>query len=123
MAEFSTGRKGNWRWTAMISQPEAVTPEIVERIRAEVSRKKQLPALPLVRLERFDEGLSAQILHIGPYSAEGPTIEQLHGYIRTQGYDFDGHAQKHHEIYLGDPRRSAPEKLRTIIRQAVTTPG
>jgi hypothetical protein len=82
-------------------------------------RKKSLPALPLARLEKYAEGSAAQVMHIGPYSAEGPTIKLLHDYIRQQGYTFNGRTQKHHEIYLGDPRRSAPEKLRTIIRQPV----
>ena len=69
-----------------------------------------------MRFERFEEGLSAQVMHIGPYSEERPTIEKLHAFIAEQGYEPSG---KHHEIYLGDPRRAAPEKLKTIIRQPV----
>ena len=60
---------------------------------------------------------AAQMLHVGPYSAEGPTIARLHAFLHEQGLAFDGHVQRHHEIYLGDPRRAAPDKLRTIIRQ------
>jgi hypothetical protein len=73
-------------------------------------------SLGIARLERFSEGLSAQIMHVGPYSAEKPTIEKLHSFITKNGYLLRG---KHHEMYLGDPRRSAPEKLRTVVRQPV----
>lgn len=119
MTQFGTGRKDGWHWTAMIGQPDQVTAERFERARDEVRARKGLAVLDRVRLERFAEGLAAQILYVGPYSNEGPTIETLHRFIRDRGYSFDGHRQKHHEIYLGDPRRSAPEKLRTIIRQAI----
>lgn len=119
MAEFSLGHKGNWKWTMMIAQPDAVTPEWVERAKDETRRKKNLPALDKVRFEPFHEGKAAQILHIGPYSAEGPTIRKLHEFIRAQGYTLEGTENKHHEIYMGDPRRAAPEKWRTILRQPV----
>lgn len=117
MAEFSMDRKGDWHWTMMIAQPEAVTPEWFARAKEEVRRKKNPAALDKVRLEPFHEGPAVQILHIGPYSAEGPNIQKLHAFIREHGYAFDDPALKHHEIYMGDPRRSAPEKWRTIIRQ------
>jgi hypothetical protein len=117
MADFSTAHKDEWHWTAMIAQPDEVTPEWFERARDEVARKKAQPGLERARLERFDEGLAGQVLYLGPYSDEGPTIAALHRYITESGHAFDGRVQKHHEIYLGDPRRSAPEKLRTIIRQ------
>jgi hypothetical protein len=119
MAEFAIGRKDGWHWTAMIAQPDAVTPESFERAREKIARKRGLPGLERARCERFDEGLAAQVLYLGPYSDEGPTIERLHEFIRESGYTFDGQREKHHELYLGDPRRTAPEKLRTIIRQAV----
>src|SRR5438309_762589 len=79
-----------------------------------LAKKKDLPALERVRLEWFEEGRCAQVMHIGPYSAEGPTIERLHAFIHERGYSFDGRHQKHHEIYMGDPRRAAPESLKTI---------
>jgi hypothetical protein len=120
IAEFSQERKGDWSWTMMIAQPEDVTPERFEGAREDVGRKKDLPALPKTRLERFEEGPAAQILYIGPYSDEGPTIARLHAFIREHGYSFEGSRQKHHEIYLSDPRRSAPERWRTIIRQPFT---
>jgi hypothetical protein len=116
MSEFATGRKADWRWTMMIAQPVELTPERFELARAEIRRKKELAALDRVRLERFEEGLAAQVLYLGPYSDEAPTIERLHAFIRDAGCSLDG---RHHELYLGDPRRSAPEKLRTIIRQPV----
>jgi len=113
---FRAGRKDEWRWTLLIAQPDVVTAEAVEAARETLRQKKNPAALDRVRLERFDEGLSAQMLHVGPYSEEGPTIERLHAFIRDQGYDLAG---KHHEIYLSDPRRVAPEKLKTILRYPV----
>jgi hypothetical protein len=117
METFLTGRKSDWDWTMMIRQPDLVTGDLVERLAAEVSAKKSLPAIPDLRLVTIAEGTAAQVLHVGPYADEGPTIERLHAWIRDRGLVFEGHHQKHHEIYLGDPRRAAPEKLRTIIRQ------
>jgi hypothetical protein len=117
---FLAGARDAWRWTMMVRQPAAVTPERLEEARAEAARKKNLAALPGVRLEPFHEGLAAQIMHIGPYTAEAPTIQKLHDFIHAQGGDFDGRVQKHHELYLGDPRRAAPEKLKTVIRQPFT---
>jgi hypothetical protein len=111
---FLTGQKSEWDWTMMIRQPNAVTDDLVERLVGEVYAKKSLAAVRDLRLVTFEEGPAAQVLHLGPYAAEAPTIERLHAYIRDQGFVLDG---KHHEIYLGDPRRAAPEKLRTIIRQ------
>jgi hypothetical protein len=98
----------------MIAQPEAVTPEWFARAKEEVRRKKNPAALDKVRLEPFHEDTAVQILHVGPYSAEGPNIQKLHAFIHDQGYRLDG---KHHEIYLSDPHRTAPEKWRTILRQ------
>jgi len=117
MAEFSQERKGDWSWTMMIAQPDEATPERFEAARVDVARKKNLPALLKARLERFEEGPCAQVLYLGPFSDEGPTIARLHAFIRERGYSFEGSRQKHHEIYLSDPRRSPPEKWRTIIRQ------
>ncbi len=117
MSVFGTGDKSSWKWTMMILQPDFVTREIVETMRAEVAKKKNPPALPKVRLEAYAEGPAAQILHIGPYSAEGPNIAKIHDHIRQSGHALSG---KHHEIYLKDPRKSAPEKLQTIVRQPYT---
>lgn len=114
MTYFITGKKDEWKWTAMIMQPEYVTKDLFAKALKQTGEKKKLPSLGKLRFERFHEGLSAQIMHIGPYSAEKPTIERLHNFIRGNGYQLSG---KHHEIYLGDPRKSAPEKLNTAIRQ------
>jgi len=116
MLEFSEDNKGIWQWTSMIMQPACVTAERVSMVCEELKQKKDLPALHKLRFEHFHEGLSAQIMHIGPYAAEKPTIDTLHTYIKENGYVFNG---KHHEIYVGDPRRTAPEKLKTVVRQPV----
>lgn len=108
--------KGIWKWALMILQPEFVTKDLFDRAFEQYLKKKNLLALPKAKFERFHEGISAQVMHIGPYSTEGPTVEKLHGFIKENGYSFQG---KHHEIYLGDPRRSAPEKLKTVLRQPV----
>ena len=114
--EFSMDNKDILQWTSMMMQPSCVTAELVTRVCEELKQKKDLPALSKLRFDRFHEGLSAQIMHIGPYAAEKPTIEKLHTYIQARGYEFNG---KHHEIYLSDPRRAAPEKLKTVLRQPV----
>ncbi len=102
-----------WRWTSMISQPEWVSEERVENALASVGKKKGLPALRRVRFESFREGRAAQIMHVGPFSEEGPTVERVDRFIEERGF---GMRVKHHEIYLTDPRRTAPEKNKTIIR-------
>jgi hypothetical protein len=114
MSAFSSGDKSAWDWTMVIMQPDEVTADVLADAKARAAAKVPATALGRLRLERFAEGLAAQVLHVGPYSAEGPTIASLHGFIAEQGRELAG---KHHEIYLGDPRRSAPEKLKTIIRQ------
>jgi hypothetical protein len=100
----------------MIMQPAWVTPAVVEEARAETGRKKDLPALPRLRFAPYHEGLSVQILYLGPYDEEGPTIARMHAFAEEQGYELRG---KHHEIYLSDPRRTAPERLKTVIRQPI----
>lgn len=117
MSTFSTAKKSDWDWTTMIMQPEQVSRAVFEQARETAAAKKpELAAIGRVRLERFAEGPAAQVMHVGPYSTEGPTIERLHAFIAEQGHERGG---KHHEIYLSDPRRSAPEKLKTIIRQPI----
>ena len=105
----------------MIRQPDTLTGELVERLAEQVAAKKSIPAARELRLISFEEGAAAQVLHVGPYATEAPTIARLHEFIRQQGFTFDGHRHKHHEIYLGDPRRAAQERLRTIIRQPYAT--
>ena len=116
MTQFSEDNKEAWKWTSMIMQPEYVTEELFNRAVEEVSKKKNPPALPKLRFENFHEGVTVQLMHIGPYSAEKPNIERLHRFIEEKGHELRG---KHHEIYLTDPRRMSPEKMRTILRQPV----
>ncbi len=113
---FLADHKGEWKWTAMILQPDLVKTEHVEAAISEATRKKELPAASKIKLQLLFEGTSAQMMHVGPYSEETPTIEKLHAFIHEHGYALRG---KHHEIYLGDPRKSAPEKLKTVIRQPI----
>ena len=105
-----------WNWKSMMRQPDFVTEEMLEEIRPQVREKRGIPEVDAVKLETFHEGLSAQVMHVGPYSEEGPTIERLHTFITENGYRMRG---LHHEIYLSDPRRTAPERWRTIIRQPI----
>lgn len=109
-----TADKSRWQWTMMMMQPDHITQVLVDAAVDELRRRKNPPALAKVRFERFHEGLSVQTMHIGPYSAEKPTVDRIHAYIDEHGCEPRG---RHHEIYLGDPRRSAPEKLKTVIRQ------
>jgi hypothetical protein len=115
MRDFTDTDKDAWYWTMMILHPPEVTPERFQQACAEAGKKKDLPALPKLRLEPYHEGRAAQILYFGPYADEGPTIARLHEFIHEQGGTLTG---KHHEIYLGDPRKTEPEKLKTVIRQA-----
>jgi hypothetical protein len=119
--EFSLDRKDNWLWTLLILQPEHITPGMFEEARAQV-RKKQgdSPALAQLRLECFREGLCAQMLHIGPYAEEPATVAKMDAFATEHGYRMAG---KHHEIYMGDPRRTAPEKLKTILRHPIERLG
>jgi hypothetical protein len=116
-AAFVAGNKAAWKWTVMIMQPEFITKEMVGKAIEEVAKKKKSVALPPVRFETFREGKTAQTLHIGPFSEEGPTIEKVHAFIKSLGSQKTG---KHHEIYLSDLRRTAPEKWKTIIRQPMS---
>jgi len=109
--------KSQWLWTMMIMQPDWITAEIIEEAKVQATKKDLLPALEKLRFKKFGEGLSLQCLHVGSYADEAPTLARLHNEIMPEmGYDFNGH---HHEIYLSDPRRVVPEKLKTILRQPV----
>ena len=114
MEAFTLDRKGEWLWTLMIMQPDFISSELLIDAKEELKKKKDPAALDKVRLETYHEGLSAQILHMGPYAKEGPTVKKLHDFIKDNGYILHG---KHHEIYLSDARRTSPEKLKTILRQ------
>lgn len=118
MSEFDPTDKSNWFWTAMICLPDVVTDAMVAEVIPAVTAEKKLIAGPRARVEDFREGVAAQILHIGPYADEAPTIRELHEFITGNGHRLAG---KHHEIYLSDPRRVNPAKMRTIIRQPFTS--
>lgn len=115
LTAFVRGDKGEWKWALLLRVPDEIDESMVETARAK-ARDKAGDAVDAVRLERYDEGRSAQVLHIGPYATEGPTIERLHAFIAAEGLSLRG---PHHEIYLGDPRRTKPDRLKTIIRQPV----
>lgn len=120
-AAFVARDKRAWSWTMLIAQPEwideALVTDAVAQVRAKAKNGPPSPALDLVRLVELHEGRSAQILHIGSYDDEGPTLARLHDeWMPEQGLTFNG---DHHEIYLSDPRRTAPEKLKTVLRQPV----
>ncbi|HUD07605.1 MAG TPA: GyrI-like domain-containing protein [Candidatus Saccharimonadales bacterium] len=117
MHNFNPQDKSNWLWTAMIMQPGIVNKDIYRRALKQVAEKKNPKSLDKVRFEAYDEGRVAQVMYVGPYADEGPTILKLHDFIKEQGGRLDDSNKHHHEIYLGDPRRSAPSKLKTIIRQ------
>lgn len=114
---YDQGDRSNWRWIAAICQAPEATVDLAERVLAAVTGKNELVSGHLARLEQFGDGLAAQVLHIGPYSDEGPTIDALHQYIDESGHRPRG---KHHEVYLSDARKGDPAKFRTILRQPVT---
>lgn len=114
MSKFTLEDKSQWKWTLMILQPEFISRQMVETAIAEVKKKKNPAALSKLRFETWSEGKAAQIMHIGPFSEEGPTVEKVHNFIKQRGLKLTG---KHHEIYLSDIRRGDPAKWKTIIRQ------
>ena len=115
---FDITVKDNWFYTLMIMKPDIVTKDLFEEAREQVRKKKgDNPALSKMRLANFEEGLCVQIMHIGPYATEPATIERMRAFATENGYrDNIGPNGKHHEIYLGDPRKAAPEKLKTVLR-------
>jgi len=113
ISKFTTGDKSNWKWTSMIMQPPFVTREITDSAIADVKKNKNPPAVSKLRLEAFSEGRCAQILHVGPFSEEGPTIGKVHRFIDSRS----SRTGKHREIYLSDIRKADPARWKTIIRQ------
>ena len=116
MSRFSVDAKDEWRWTLMISLPDAVAQVDAAAVLARTSSEKGLPAGDRVRLEQFGDGDAAQVLHVGPMTTEPATIAGLHDFVEEQGLALAG---RHHEIYLSDMRKGDPERWRTIIRQPV----
>ncbi|HEY5731516.1 MAG TPA: GyrI-like domain-containing protein [Anaerolineales bacterium] len=115
---FDITVKDNWFYTLMILQPDFITKDVffegVEQVR---KKKGDSEILTKLRLDHFEEGLCVQVMHIGPYANEPVTIERMRAFALENGYrDRVGPNGKHHEIYLGDPRKAAPEKLKTVLR-------
>ncbi|NOR63519.1 MAG: hypothetical protein GQ535_13620 [Rhodobacteraceae bacterium] len=118
MAHFTSGRdKSQWKWTMMIRQPDFITQADIDMALTAAAKKKNPPDVAGLRFETFTEGPCCQIMHIGPFEAEGPTIARVHAEIGAAGHSLSG---KHHEVYLSDIRRAAPAKWRTILRQPYT---
>ncbi|THV25947.1 GyrI-like domain-containing protein [Glycomyces paridis] len=116
-AAFLQRRKDAWEWTMLIALPEWITADTVADAVAATAKKRENPALALLRVHVFTEGPSVQILHIGSYDDETPVLERLHReYMPDNGFAFNG---DHHEVYLSDPRRTEPARLKTILRQPV----
>jgi hypothetical protein len=111
----SEGR-ASWRWTMMIRQPDDVPGDVYDAAVAKMAKKLGPAVAQRIRIERFEEGRCAQLMHRGPYADEGPNIARLHEFIAAQGLRLRG---RHHEIYLSDPRKTAPEKMRTVLRHPV----
>lgn len=107
-------------WTSMIRVPEFVTPDVLDWARAEVARKKSDVDTTGVRVQAWAEGLCVQIMHVGPYDTEPESTERMHEWATARGFAVDlSSKRRHHEIYLGNPRRIAPEKLRTVVRHPI----
>lgn len=111
-------KKDNWSYTLMILQPDVITKDVFAEGLEQVRKKKgDSPVLSKLRLAYFEEGLCVQVMHIGPYATEPATIERMRAFALENGYrDNVGPNGRHHEIYLGDPRKAKPEKLKTVLR-------
>jgi hypothetical protein len=115
--EFDINIKDNWLYTLQIMQPDLITPDVFADGLGQLRKKRgDQPEFANLRLESFHEGLCVQVMHLGPYADEPATLERMHAYANQQGYRLH---QRHHEIYLGDPRRTAPDKLKTLLRHPV----
>jgi hypothetical protein len=112
--------KGRFEWTSMLRVPDFVTEEVFTEFRIKLAARKPELDLSVIRLEKFTEGLCGQVTHTGPYDDEPPTIAALERFIEESGCrtEMSG-MRRHHEIYLGDPRKTPPGKLKTIIRHPV----
>ena len=117
---FDITVKDNWFYTLMIMQPEVITKEIFEEAREQVRKKKgDSPLLSKVKLGYFEEGLCVQTMHIGPYATEPATIDRMKEFMAENGVIDNVTNGKHHEIYLSDPRKAAPERMKTVLRHPV----
>jgi len=108
--------RSEWRWKLLIRMPEFITKELMFSVQPVVAKKKKNELVQKIALEKMTEGKCVQIMHIGPYSTEHKTINELMAFIDANGISVNG---KHHEIYLSDPRKNKPDKMKTIIRYPV----
>jgi hypothetical protein len=111
---FDVNKRDKWQWTIMIMQPEYVTIEVINKATEKLIKQKKTEYITQIRFEEYNEGKSMQIMHIGPFADEDPNIILIHNEILNSNHQLSG---KHHEIYLSDFRKTAPEKLKTILRQ------
>ena len=118
---FDIAKPDNWHFTLMMLLPDVISRDLFETAKGEVGRKRgDTPALRRLRLKHFKEGLCMQVMHIGPYGEEPATVQRMHDFAAGNGYvDLVGSGGKHHEIYLGDPRRANPAKLKTVVRHPI----
>jgi hypothetical protein len=114
--EFDESKMDEMEWTIMIAVPGFVTKQDFDNAVKKVKEKKDLPLLPRLRFGKLKEGKCVQMMHVGPYAGEMPTIKRMEEFASENGYIFSG---RHHEIYFSDPHRTAPEKMKTILRQPV----
>lgn len=119
---FDIRKPGNWKYTLMVIQPDQISQEMFHDALAQLRKRKgDQPVFDNLRMERFHEGLCVQTLHTGPYATEPESMDKINDHLNKEGFiDLVGRGGKHHEIYLGDPRRAEPAKLRTILRHPVT---
>jgi hypothetical protein len=116
-ATFDITSPTGWQYTVMIMQPDLITPEIFQDGLVQLRKKRgDQPAIAKLRLEHFEEGLCIQTMHLGPYATEMETVAKMDAFAAANGYTLHG---RHHEIYMGDPRKAATEKLRTVLRHPV----
>jgi hypothetical protein len=113
---FDLASPGNWVYTLMIMEPAVVTQTMFSDALGQLRAKRPSEAMARLRLAEFHEGLSVQIMHIGPYATEPATVDRMRAFATARGYRTRG---RHHEIYLGNPLKAAPEKLKTVLRLPV----
>jgi len=115
--EFDITKPEGWKYRLMMMQPEHISAAMFQEALVQLRAKRgDQPAFVRLRLERFKEGLCIQVMHIGPYSTRWQLSPGWTAYAQENGYELHG---KHHEIYIGDPMKAAPEKLKTILRHPV----
>ena len=113
---YDPAARDTWLYTVMIMQPDVITPALFEEARAALLKKKPGPGSARLRLETFHEGPSIQVMHLGPYATEPETVARMDAFAEENGYALHG---RHHEIYISDPFKTAPEKMKTVLRHPV----